>query len=487
MPGATQPSEAASFRDPGGRVFCSGGRFIRLINQEAASDLEAFLSSSTSKDLLRTGRLVGTHFLSREAIEAVQATEAFKLVHGGVDFCAIVEHDAIPFPSFPYEWPPGMLHAAGELTLDLAGAALVEGFGLKDATPYNVLFRGPEPVFVDLLSFERRDPLDSTWLPYTQFLRTFVLPLLANQRLGTPLDQILMTRRDGLEPEAVCRMCGPFRRLLPPFLGLVSIPAWLGRRHRPDDLSIYREKPARDLETARFILASLFRHLRRSLRRARLRHDQASTWSDYMERKSSYSEQDLEAKRDFIQQALRDYRPRNVLDVGCNTGYYSRLAVGAGARVVAIDADSVVIDELWRGARAERLDILPLVMDFTRPTPAIGWRNQECPSFLDRARGAFDAVLMLALIHHMLVSERIPLPEILALTAELTTDIAVVEFVGPQDPMFRRIARGRDPLFADLRMSSFESECRRHFRIIGSRHLASGNRGLYLLQKQEGC
>jgi hypothetical protein len=31
--------------------------------------------------------------------------------------------------------------------------SLREGFGLKDATPYNVLFRGAQPVFVDLLSF----------------------------------------------------------------------------------------------------------------------------------------------------------------------------------------------------------------------------------------------------------------------------------------------------------------------------------------------
>ena len=73
------------------------------------------------------------------------------------------------------------------------------------------------------------------------------------------------------------------------------------------------------------------------------------------------------------------------------------------------------------------------------------------------------------------------------MTAELTTDIAVVEFVGPQDPMFRRIARGRDPLFADFSVSSFEAECRRHFRIIGSRRLANGNRGLYLLRKEKGC
>jgi len=476
-----------SLRDPAGQLFLIGGRFLRVINREAAVDLKAFLASTTARNSVGAGRLVGTEVLSEDAIEELRSTAEFKTLCERFAPCTVVEHEAVPFTSFAYEWPAAMLHAAAELTLDLAESSLDEGFGLKDATPYNLLFRGPEPVFVDLLSFERRNPGDAIWLPYAQFMRAFILPLLANRYLHAPLDQILIARRDGLEPEALYAMCGPLRRLLPPFLTLASIPTWLGRRHDPDDLSIYQAKPAAEPRKARFILASLFRHLRRTLKTVRPQAGKASRWSDYMARQSSYSDQDFEAKRDFIQQALRDYRPGNVLDVGCNTGYYSRLAAGAGARVVAIDPDRVVIDELWRGARAERLDILPLVVDFTRPTPAIGWRNQECPSFLDRARGAFDAVLMLAVIHHMLVSERIPLPEILALTAELTTDIAVVEFVGPQDPMFRRIARGRDGLFADFSVSSFEAECRRHFRIIGSRRLANGNRGLYLLRKERGC
>jgi hypothetical protein len=81
----------------------------------------------------------------------------------------ILEHSKVDFPSFPYEWPPEMLHAAGVLTLELAQAALDDGMGLKDASPYNV-FQGPNPVFVDVLSFERRDPRDFTWLAYGQLI-----------------------------------------------------------------------------------------------------------------------------------------------------------------------------------------------------------------------------------------------------------------------------------------------------------------------------
>jgi hypothetical protein len=124
----------------------------------------------------------------------------------------------------------------------------------RTARPTTSCFRGPEPVFIDVLSFERRQPGDATWLPYAQFVRTFLLPLLANQAYGLSLDQILTTRRDGLEPEEVYRWSKLSQRLRPPFFSLVSMPTWLGGKHQQDDTSIYQKKLLSDPEKARFIL-----------------------------------------------------------------------------------------------------------------------------------------------------------------------------------------------------------------------------------------
>jgi hypothetical protein len=146
----------------------------------------------------------------------------------------------------------------------------------------------------------------------------------------------------------------------------------------------------------------------------------------------------------------------------------------------------VVIGELWRRCAAEKLAILPLVVNLARPTPATGWRNLECASFLDRACGEFDAVMMLALIHHLLVSERIPLEEIIDLAADLTTDILIIEYIAPSDSMFRRLARGRDSLHADLTVEKFESVCRARFNIARVQHLNETSRWLYLLHKRNG-
>jgi hypothetical protein len=135
-------------------------------------------------------------------------------------------------------------------------------------------------------------------------------------------------------------------------------------------------------------------------------------------------------------------------------------------------------------AREQKLDILPLVVDFARPSPALGWRNRECASFMDRARGSFDVVLMLAVLHHFLVTERVPLDDVLSLTAELTTSYVLLEFVAPEDPMFRHIARGRDHLHADLNTAVFERACKKHFEIVRSTRVGVGHRWLYWLRKR---
>ena len=473
----------ASFRDPSGRLFRIGGRLIRIVNSTGAADLKTFLASRTSQRFAESRQLAGTDILDPAAIRDLFEYEGLTSLLDADD-SMVVEHEQISFQSFPYEWPPEMLHAAGQLTLDLAESLLEEGFGLKDATPYNILFRGPDPVFVDLLSFERRNPGDPTWLPNAQFARTFLMPLLVNKRFGVALDQLLIGHRDGLEPEEVYRLVEPSRRLFPPFLSLVSIPVWLNAKHDPDDLSIYKNKVLNNPEKARFILSALLKRLRRTLNSLRPKRGLSSAWSDYMTDNNNYAENQFRAKERFIEGVMAEFSPQSVLDVGCNTGHFSIIAARKGARVVAIDNDPVVIGETWQRSREESLDILPLVVDVTRPSPGIGWRNRECPGFLDRARGAFDAVFMLAVVHHMLVGERIPLDEIIDLAGDLTTDILVVEFIAPDDSMFRRLARGRDHLFSDLTATVFEASCSRKFRIIRSERLEGGDRWLYLLRKK---
>jgi SAM-dependent methyltransferase len=476
-----------SFRDPEGCCFTFKRRVLRLVNVASAAELEAFLQTRAARDFIARRQLVSTRRLNGHEAAALREASELKSIFAARLNDAIFEHERILFPSYPYEWPPEMLWDAGRLTLELSRAALAEGFGLKDATPSNVLYRGSEPVFIDALSFERRAAGDPIWKPYAQFVRTFLLPLLASCQFGMRLADIFTTRRDGLEPEEIYHLCGPLERFFKPrLLSLVSIPTWLSRRIVRDNQTIYQPRLLADAEKAQFIVESLFKRLERTLHALKPVARRGSTWSDYMA-VHSYNDPAFAAKEKFVGEALAEFKPARVLDAGANIGHFSALAAQAGAEVVAVDLDPVCVGAIWRRAREQNLNILPLVVNLARPSPALGWRNGECPSFLDRATGAFDSVLMLALVHHLLVTERIPLEEILRLAAELTNSLLIIEFIAPEDRMFQRLTRGRAHLHAALDVTVFEKVSATHFEIVKSLALPDTQRRLYCLKRKGGA
>ena len=474
---------APSFRDPAGFCFSDRDRIFRFVSADALADYEAFFTTAGAKQLLSEGKLVSSRRLGADEVSALRSDpEMAGILLAGTNG-AVFEHEKIIFPSYPQEWPAEMLWAAGKLTLEIARTSLVDGFGLKDATPNNVLFRGSTPVFVDALSFERRDPHDPIWRPYAQFVRTFLLPLLAYRRWRMSPAAIFATRRDGIEPEEMYGWCGWLEKFSPRMLSLVSIPAWLSRKADPDDETIYRPRLLKNVEQARFILESLFRRLERRLE-ALKPVGAASVWSDYMET-HSYDQPAFVEKEKFVREALAEFRPARVLDAGANTGHFSRLAAAGGAEVVAMDLDAACVGRIWASAREKELKILPLVVNLARPTPGTGWRNAESAPFLGRATGRFDGVLMLALIHHLLVTDRIPLDEILRLASGLTNQLLVIEWIDPEDAMFRRLTRGRGQLHASLDAAAFESACKKYFNIIRGVTLPGTARRLYCCRRKE--
>lgn len=473
----------ASFRDPAGSVFSLGPRVFRSVSNVGFCVLREFLDSRTGQLLVASGRVVGTREVSTEEIELPGAFQGPTVLDSSIRADHFLEHDRVWFPSYAYEWPDEMLYAAGELTIDIAEAVVSESFGLKDATPYNVLFQGPAPVFVDVLSFEKRDPYDPTWLPYAQFLRMFVFPLLMSREFGMRGDQIFVTSAAGLEPDEVYAHCNWLKRLRPPILTEVSIPTWLGK-YAKENGNLYAPKRLANAEKAQFILNAQLRRLRKLLRKAGSSKNGRSTWSNYMGT-LSYTTQEFQQKSSAVQQWLSELQPKTVLDIGCNTGHFSALAAANGARVVGIDVDPVVVGKAWRRATAEKLDILPLVVNLARPTPATGWRNAECPSFLERATGSFEMVLMLAVLHHLLVTERVPLHDIINIAAELTTKYLLIEYVAKEDEMFQRITRGREALHAEFTQEAFEIACQQRFNLLRKQPVKGTLRWLYLLGKRE--
>ena len=134
-------------------------------------------------------------------------------------------------------------------------------------------------------------------------------------------------------------------------------------------------------------------------------------WADYAEH-TSYGERAAADKDRLVDRFVRELPGGRVWDLGANTGRFSRIAADAGKRVVALDIDPAAAERHFRAVRtAGRNDILPLVVDIANPTPALGWAGRERRSLLERADA--DAVLALALVHHLAITRNVPLPMLL--------------------------------------------------------------------------
>ncbi|HEX4037797.1 MAG TPA: class I SAM-dependent methyltransferase [Acidobacteriaceae bacterium] len=452
-----------TFRDPAGSLRVDGNRVLRRVNPEAAAAALAFLRSDLAHTWVEQGRLIETSFLEAHDEELTLA------------------HPRIFFPSYPWEWTPSAWIAAADLTLDFSEALLERGLILKDATPLNILFVGTRPVFVDVLSVEERDPTSPLWLAYGQFVRTFLLPLTAWAYLGWPLTGAIQ-KRDGYEPADLAPFLGLSRRWRDPFRSLVTLPLMLEKSAgagNPAGPQI-RQTPEAALGVLRRNLGNLRRHLRAVEKRIHASRG-ASRWSDYVRSADHYGDEDQERKKSFVQDALGAAHARHVLDLGANSGAYSRIAVEAGADVVAWDTDLPATEENRCRALEGELPITALIANPARPTPAAGWRNAENLSLLDRARSRFDCVMMLGLIHHLLLSEQIPLREISALLRELTTSWAIVEWIPASDPRFVDLLRGRDALYGHLDEKAFLRATEPAFTVVLREALPNG-RVLFLLQ-----
>ena len=478
---STNPTEGVSFRDPGGALRFVNGTPLRFVRESHAEDLRAFLASNTARQWHERGALVSSTELTPGDIADLSADTAFRTSFESESWAGVWQHERIFFPSSVEEWTPGMLYRAGSLTLELATDLLNDGYGLKDATPANVLYRGAQPVFVDLLSIEKRDTTDPLWLPYAQFVRMFLLPLLVNKHTKLPLRAAFSVGREGLEPEAARALLPLGARLHGSGLWHVTLPTLVGgsRAATTDAAPPKRSVPA---EQAKFVLKRLFASLQRALDDVRPAAEQHSSWTGYVT--DHHSPEYFDAKRALVASAVDLVQPRTVLDIGCNTGELALIAAAQGAEVVGIDNDAQVVERLFLRLATDRKKILPLVVDMAAPTPGRGWMNEESPAFLDRATGSFDLVLAMAVIHHLIATNGIPLAGVLKLFAQLTRDGVALEFVPPSDPLFRRLARGRDHLYTNLTRSSFERACEQHFDIMKSEPLPSGERIAYVLRKR---
>jgi ribosomal protein L11 methylase PrmA len=456
--------EPGSFRDPDSRVVSANGRILRLLSERGLAEWRAFSASPLFTTLVEEGKLVGT----REAADAPALTG----LHDGV--AGVLEHDVVPFVSYPYEWSFGMLRDAALLQLELVRRSVEAGLMLKDSTPYNVQFRGARPVFVDVGSFE---PLreGEPWAGYRQFCMLFLYPLLLEAWKGVPFQPWLRGSIDGIMPQELRSLLSARDRFRRGALTHVVLHARLERSYEERDTDLKRE-----LKAAGFRKELILANVKKleKLVGGLTRRGGESAWSGYGPT-TTYSDEDAERKARFVAEAVAAERPRVVWDLGSNDGRHARIAAETAEHVVAVDADEVVVDRLYEALKAEGSGtILPLTMNLADPSPGLGWRGLERRSL--GARGTPDLALCLALVHHLSISGNVPVVEVVDWLRSLGAAL-VVEFPTPDDPMVARLLRRkREHDHPDYRRDWFERCLGERFDVARTEELASGTRVLYL-------
>ena len=453
----------ASYRDPSGFVYTRDGTLYRQVNRVFQDRFQAFLDSGLYAEL-EERRLLVPH---RQASLGMAASP---------DAVAVLEPELVDFVSYPYEWSFGQLRDAALLTLELQERALARGFTLRDASAYNVQFVGGRPLFIDALSFEPRDE-GAPWAGYRQFCEHFLVPLALMSRVDVRVGTLLRAHLEGIPLDLGSKLLPRLTWLNPGLLFHVHLHALAQRRYADRGSSQAKTEGTVRRGVSSTAAAGLVRSLRGAVEA--LDWSPAGTeWADYTA-DNNYSADAAGSKRDTVRSFLRGLGARTAWDLGANTGEYSRAAREIIPRVIALDLDPAAVERNYRRIKAENeTGILPLLLDLTNPSPALGWAHQERLSLEER--GPADVLLALAVVHHLAIGHNLPLSRVAGFLARLGRSL-VVEFVPKSDSQVQRLLRDRPDIFPDYTREGFEAAFGGHFRIEQSAPVADSERTLYLM------
>lgn len=463
--------DSGSFRDRANRVYDNGLIIRRGINADVLGHWNALRKADFFKRLA--------------ANQDVVATETGAA--GDDRWAAYLDHERIPFISYPYEWSFGMLKDAALLHLHILEKAIPAGWILKDASAYNVQWRGAQPTFIDIPSFEPYVE-GRPWSGYRQFCMMFLYPLMLRAYRGIDYLPFLRSSLEGIDPIAADQILSGFTRFRKGVLGHVYLHSRMQARYRNKDLDEAKsltegagadgpKQQKRGRHSFAMVMGTID-GLRRTVERLEVR-DRRTTWGNY-DSEHSYAEASFDLKKSFVQKHVEARRRSLAIDFGCNTGTFSRICSKNTDYVIAVDGDEKAIDRLYCQLKSERMEnILPLVANLGNISPSQGWRGRERRSFDDRAKP--QLILCLALIHHIVITANIPLAEFLDWLRHFDSEV-ILEWVGPDDDMTKMLLRNRLDQYSELSESNFRSIVDRHFSVEDTASLKGGVRKLLYLR-----
>lgn len=447
----------ASFRDPSGFIFKKDGVVYRQINKAYQKEYDLLISSGLFEKLTKEGLLI-----NHEEVSGYRDNpEAYK----------IIKPEQIPFISYPYEWSFSQLKDAATATLKIQEIALEHGMSLKDSSAYNIQFYKGKPVFIDTLSFEIYKE-GTPWVGYRQFCQHFLAPLALMAHKDLRFGLLSQIHIDGIPLDFAANIL-PTKTKFSMGLGTHL---HLHSRSQTKKAETNIKEAKRSLSLGRQL--AILDNLKSTVKSLKL-PKQKTVWQDYYDN-TNYTSKATKEKQEIISDWIKKIKPKTLWDAGANDGTFSQLASTQKIFTVATDFDHLAVENAYLKTK-ERKDIflLPLIIDMTTPSPAIGWENLERDSFLKRS--SFDLTLCLALIHHLAIANNLPLAFIAELLSKHTEKL-IIEFVPKEDSNTQKLLASREDIFPNYNEKSFEEEFSAYFKILDKRKISQSHRTLYLME-----
>jgi len=453
---------AASFRDPSGFMFRRGDVLYRQVNQHYRHQYDQLVSSGLLEALWKQGLLVASDEVD---VRPANPDTAYK----------ILQPVELPFISYPYEWSFSQYKDAALATLGIQKQAFEKGLALKDASAYNIQFHNGKAVLIDTLSFEPYQT-GEPWVAYRQFCQHFLAPLALMALSDVRLSQLLRVYIDGIPLDLASKLL-PGSTKFNLGLNLHIHTHAAAQLKYADDTSAKKQNRG---QMNRNAFLGLIDSLESTIKGLALKGVKTE-WADYYTA-TNYTEGSLNEKRDLVGRFIDKAAPKTLWDLGANTGFFSRVASDKSIYTVAFDIDPLAVEQGWQDVKAKKeKNLLPLVLDLTNPSPAIGWSNQERSSFLER--GPADCVMALAIIHHLAISNNVPLVTLAEFFA-LAGKWLIIEFVPKEDSQVQRLLSTREDIFPDYHPEGFEQAFETCFRMRAKEPIPGSKRLLYLLERK---
>ena len=452
----------ASFRDPSGYLFERDDVILRKINASYLEEYNHLMSSGLYEELTHRGLLISHTELTQQ-----EQTDGGK----------VIEPQQLKYVSYPYEWCFSQLKDFALLTLKVQLLSMKYGMSLKDASVYNVQLHEGKPCFIDTLSFEKYQE-GSPWKAYRQFCQHFLAPLALISYRDYRLNKLLTAYMDGIPLDLASQLLPRKSWFSYGILAHIHLHAMSQIRHADDAAA---SKVPSQVQMSRTQLEGLLGSLQNITQKLQWQPPNTE-WGDYYSA-TNYVDEAMQYKESLVRQLVKECSSdgTRAADFGANTGRFSRIAMSEGYQVLSCDVDEVAVEKNYRQMRNDgETGLVPLLQDITNPSPGIGWMCSERDGFLQRTR--VDLGMALALIHHIAISNNVPL-ERCAAFFHSTCDNLIIEFVPKEDSQVRRLLATREDIFPHYTKEGFEAAFGKYFSIENALAIPESERFLYLMSK----